>query len=176
VLPVSLEEARRHCRVDFTDDDLSIQTYLEAAIATIEGPHGIGVALSPQTWRLSMDYFPCQIVIPLGPVSEISSITYVDDAGAAAEVDEWRTDLDTEPVRIWPARDKTWPAITCEPGAVKVEFITGYESTPADLRAAVLLLTAHLYENREAVTEKAMTELPMAVDSILNRYRVGRVA
>ena len=174
---ITLAQAKRHCRVDHNDDDADITELVEVATAAIEGPNGIGIALMPQTWRMSLDYFPCEIKIPLGPVTAISSIGYTDADGDPATVASWRADLDTSPVRIWPARDTAWPAITCEPGAVKVVFTCGFASVPSDLKAALKLLVSHFYEHREAVTtDLKAIDLPMGVDAILNRYRVGRFA
>lgn len=174
---ITLAEAKRHCRVDHADDDTDITELVEVATAAIEGPNGIGIALKPQTWRMSLDYFPCEIKIPLGPVTAISSIGYTDSAGAAATIASWRVDFDTQPCRIWPARDTAWPAILCEPGAVKVTFVCGYATVPSDLKAALKLLVGHFYEHREAVTtDLKAIDLPMGVDAILNRYRVGRMA
>lgn len=175
---VSLPEAKKQCRCEYhTDDDAYLVDLVAAATAFIEGPDGIGVALSPQTWRLSLDCFPCEIRIPLGPVSAIGSVAYTDSSGDPATVLEWRVDLDTQPCRLWPARDAAWPSVTHEPGAVKVTFTTGYTACPADLKHAVRLIVGHLYEHREAVTTdiKSM-ELPMGVQHILDRYRVGRFA
>jgi uncharacterized phiE125 gp8 family phage protein len=148
---------------------------IAAATASIEGPNGIGIALSPQTWRLSLDHFPCEIVVPLGPVTAVTSVTYKDALGTDQPVGGLRYDLDQQPLRIWPARDTAWPSIYCEPGAVKVTFECGYEELPQDLRWAMLLLVGHYYENREAVSE-GLQELPMGASSILERYRVGRAA
>ncbi|MBB2819001.1 head-tail connector protein [Rhizobium phaseoli] len=174
---VSLEEAKRHLRVLHDDDNADIEAFIAAAIAAIEGPNGIGIALSPQTWRMSLDHFPCEIVIPLGPVTAVTSVAYTDAAGSPATVSGLRYDLDSSPLRIWPARDTTWPTIYCEPGAVKVTFVCGYATLPPDLRAAILLLVGHFYERREAVTtDLKAVDLPMGVSSILERYRVGRFA
>jgi uncharacterized phiE125 gp8 family phage protein len=174
---VSLVEARRHLRVLHDDDDADIEAIIDAAIAAIEGPNGIGIALSPQTWRLSLDHFPCEIVVPLGPVTAVTSVGYTDSSGSPQTVAGLRFDLDESPLRIWPARDKAWPETYCEPGAVKVTFVCGYASLPQDLRWAILLLVGHFYENREAVTyDLKAVDLPMGVASILERYRVGRFA
>lgn len=173
---VTLAEAKKHLRVSWNDEDDIIQVYLNAAIATIEGPNGIGVALGQQTWRLSLDGFPWEIRLPLGPVSSVDSITYTNENGSDATVDSWREDLDQYPARLWPERNQSWPAAYCEPGSVKVQFTTGYQTIPGDLKAAVLLIVGHLYANREAVSDTAMSEVPMAVTSIIERYRVGRFA
>ena len=174
---VELEEIKKHCRVEyFTDDDDYLTELVEVATAFIEGPYGIGICLMPQTWRLSLDYFPSEIVIPLGPVTAISGITYTDADGDSATVSTWRADLDSSPCRIWPARDTAWPVSTLQPGAVKVTFTAGYETVPSDLKAAVKLIVGNLYENREAATEIKLTDLPFGVSTILERYRAGRVA
>jgi len=174
---LNLAEAKRHLRVLHDDDDAEIEAMVAAAEAAIEGPNGIGIALLSQTWRMSLDYFPCEIVVPLGPVTAVTSVTYRDAAGAEQTVSGLRYDLDQQPLRIWPARDASWPSIYCEPGAVKVTFVCGHSELPQDLRWALLLLVGHFYENREAVTIDAnAAELPMGVASILERYRVGRVA
>ncbi|WP_457578953.1 head-tail connector protein [Ensifer adhaerens] len=174
---ISLAEAKRHLRVLHDDDDDDITELVEVATAVIEGPNGIGVALTPQTWRLSLDQFSCEITVPLGPVTEVSSIAYTDAEGNFATVASWRADLDQQPVRIWPARDAVWPSLVCEPGAVKVTFVCGYTKTPSDLKAALKLLVGHFYENREAVTtDLKAVDLPMGVAAILDRYRVGRFA
>jgi uncharacterized phiE125 gp8 family phage protein len=171
-LAVTVEDAKRHLRVFHDDEDADIEGMIGAAIAAIEGPNGIGIALTEQTWRLSLDYFPSCILVPLGPITEIVSISYGADT-----VPSWRADFDTQPLRILPARDASWPSVTCEPGAVKVEFKCGYATIPADLRWAVLLMVGHFFEHREAVTtDLNAMDLPMGVASILERYRVGRFA
>lgn len=173
---VSLEAFKKHIRVDFDDDDSGIEGYLYAAIAAVEGPNGIGIALTPQTWRMSLDYFPAEIIIPLGPVTEISEVTYTAEDGTSQSVATWRVDMDSSPCRIWPARDSVWPTSRREPSAVKITFKCGFTDVPWDLKAAIMMIGGHLYNNREAVTELSMMDLPMGVDSILDRYRVGRFA
>lgn len=174
---VTLVEAKKQLRVLHSDDDEKILSLIAAAEACIDGPTGIGIALATQTWRLSLDRFPCEIIVPLGPVTEITSVTYRNAAGVVTPVTGLRYDLDESPVRIWPARDTAWPETYCEPGAVKVTFNCGYASLPQDLRHAILLLVGHFYEHREAVTtDLNAVELPMGVSSILERYRVGRFA
>lgn len=174
---VSLAEAKRHLRVLHDEDDDVISLAIEAATASIEGPNGIGICLMPQSWRLSLDHFPCEINIPLGPVTAITSISYTDADGDPATVSSWRTDFDSQPTKVRPARDTAWPSIVCEPGAVRVLFVAGYADVPADLKWALLFTIGHFYENRESVTTDLKTvELPLGIASILERYRVGRVA
>ena len=41
------------------------------------------------------------------------------------------------------------------------------------IKAAILLLTGHLYRNREAVTGESVNELPLGVHALLWPHRVG---
>ncbi len=173
---VTLAEAKRHLRVFHDDDDADITSIVAAAEAVIEGPNGIGIALLQQTWRLSLDRFPCEIIVPLGPVNGVTSVTYRDSDGVEQAVSGLRYDVDQQPFRIWPARNTSWPSVNCESGGVKVTFECGHELLPQDLRWALLLLVGHFYENREAIADTSLAELPMGVASILERYRVGRMA
>src|ERR1051325_2697831 len=79
VAPLDLARAKSHLRVDSADEDADIQDYLDDAIAAVDGPNGAGLALITQTWRMSLDSWQHgRITIPLRPVQEIVSITYLD--------------------------------------------------------------------------------------------------
>jgi uncharacterized phiE125 gp8 family phage protein len=169
------EEAKRHMNIFHADDDSLVDLYVAAATEFIEGPNGIGVALRQQTWRLSLDCFPAEIRIPLGPVTGVSAVKYTDAVGEEHNVTEFRLDKDAQPARLLPAAGSSWPAANA-PGAVKVEFTCGYTEPPFILKAAVLLLAGHLYLNREAVGDGSLRELPFGVERILEHYRVGRFA
>lgn len=54
------------------------------------------------------------------------------------------------------------------PNATMVE---GSIPMTGDIRAAILLMAGHLYENRTAVVEKQVYAVPMAVDYLLAPYR-----
>jgi len=72
---------------------------------------------------------------------------------------------------------ESWPSTTLRPhNGVCVTFIAGYGATassvPLKVKQAMLLLIGHLYEHREAVTDKQLTNAPLAVDSLLWQERV----
>lgn len=178
-VPVSLAEAKAHLLVDDNDSDGLIAAYTQRAIAVIDGPFGIGRCMVTQTWRMSLDQFPFgPFTIPLGPVASVTSIKYLDAGGAEQTLDPasyWQS-LNRSPAEIHPAYGVSWPTYRAMPGSVKVDFVAGTPAAavPADLKAAVLLLVGSYYANREAVNVgDSVTELPLGVTSILNRYRVG---
>lgn len=178
--PVTLQEAKDHLRVDSTDEDTLIQNAITAATAYIDGPYGIGRALVEQQWDLHLDCFPWgRIVLPLNPVQSVDEITYTDTAGNTQTLasSAYIASVTREPATIEPAYNRNWPSTRLVADAVKVRFTAGYADVPRDLKAAILWLTAHMYENRSPVSVgDNVSSMPFAVQSILDRYRAGAVA
>lgn len=179
--PVTLAEVKAYLRVEHNDEDALIQTLIDAAVACIDGPDGIGIAMVEQEWELSLDRFPIgAIILPLTPCMSVEAITYTDANGDEQELDEalYQVDTVSRPARILPAVGTSWPAT--QSGAVNtvtIEATFGYDSVPKNLNVALFWLCGHYYENREAVVMNAApAELPLGVEKILNAYRVGRVA
>lgn len=187
-LPVGLAEAKAFLRVDSTSEDALIESAIEQATAYVDGPNGIGRALVEQQWDLRLDCFPWgRIVLPLVPVRSVDEITYTDTAGSTQTLASSRyiASVAREPATIEPEWNENWPSVRLVADAVKVRFTAGYEpgtgsqygaNVPADLRAAILWLVAHIYENRVPATAESMGSLPLSVESILSRYRAGAVA
>lgn len=178
--PITLSEAKQHCRVDFADDDALITGLIGAALSEMEGPNGAGLALMPQEWKLSLDCFPRVIEIPMMPVTGVTSIAYTDTDGVVQALDSsaYKVDIDSFPARITPAYGTSWPATRWETGAVKIVFGAGYANAagvPDDLKAALKLIISHRYENRESVSAgTSFHEVPDTARGILDRYAVGR--
>jgi uncharacterized phiE125 gp8 family phage protein len=54
--PVSLQEAKQHCRVDISEDDALISGYIKSARQQAE--QICRRAFMPQTWQIALDKFP----------------------------------------------------------------------------------------------------------------------
>lgn len=171
---VSIQEAKEHLRVDADVDDALIQRYIAAAQDYIEGPYGYGVLLGTQRWVAYFQGFSTFMYLPLYPVQSIVELRYVDLAGDTQTFASFRADLIGNPSRLVPAPGAYWPATDPrEPNAVSVEFEGGYEVVPEDLRQAVLLLVAHMYEMRQPyIPSGSLTKVPMAIEAILGKYAV----
>ena len=174
--PVTLDEAKAQLRLDIADDDGLLAGYLIAAREHIEGQ--IKRDLVTKTWDYTIDWaWPVRgvkqhIRLPINPVQSVTSVSYVDEAGATQTLatSQYTVAARTSYSYVTPAYDVTWNTTRRVPDAVTVRFVSGYLHCPQDLKAAVMLLAAHFYENREAVTAKAMSEVPLSVDALLSPY------
>lgn len=178
--PVSLVEAKAHLRVDVADDDTLITALIVAARQTAETyTHR---AIPAQTWDLKLDsffdrdyYADGAIWLPKPPVSSITSVTYLDGAGASqtwAATTGWLSDLPSGPwarrARIYPAYAVQYPATYGVPNAVTIRFVAGYTTVPEGLKAAMKLLMGNWYQHRESVIVGTIAqELPSTVAALL---------
>lgn len=177
--PLVPQEAIDHLRLEAsTSEDALLAAWVTAAREVVE--HRTQRSLLTQTWELTLEGFPCGRVIhlPRPPLKSVTSITYVDTAGASQTLATSAYQVDTTGIvgRIRPAYATPWPPTRCQFNAVTIRFVAGYgdpAAVPAALKAAMQLLLANWYENREAViTGTIATQLPLGVEALLDPYQV----
>lgn len=196
VEPVTLAEAKAHCRISIDDDDDLVDGLIVAARQMVEGE--LRRALISQRWELTLDGFPAadhwmlwraspglrddSIRLPMPALLSVESITYVDTDGTTQTLDEADYQVITgTPGAIHPAYGTCWPSTRCQPEAVTVSFTAGYgdsaDDVPRCVRQALLLYVGHLYEHREAAQEPSVGNgpsiLPLGVAALLNPERTG---
>jgi uncharacterized phiE125 gp8 family phage protein len=173
--PISATEAKAHCRVDHSLDDTLIGTLITAARQRIETWQRRQLVTA--TWDWKLDDFPRDgdrtFYVPLPPLQSITSITYVDADGNSQTLSSsvYTVDAVSEPGRIVEAYGQSWPATRKQPNAVTVRFVAGYglaAAVPEATKAALKLLVGHWFANREAVQPGTLTELPLAVERLLD--------
>jgi hypothetical protein len=108
------------------------------------------------------------------------TITYTPDAGASTttlDVAEYRVDRQATPGVCRPLYGKTWPSHLMDQNSTVVTWYAGYSvtgtSVPAPVKAAILLLVAHLWKHREASAEVTLTEIPFGVKTMLSTISWG---
>jgi uncharacterized phiE125 gp8 family phage protein len=173
---VTWGEVARHLRIEDESERALVESYVEAATLHLDAEYGIlaGFTLGAQTWELYLDAFPSgAILIPLSPLIEVLSVGYVDEDGFGQAVDALNYVVDNKGRDGWvvPIEGFSWPSTFAGINAVTVTFIAGNVTVPAPLKQAVLLLTGHLYENRETVTPLTMNEIPIGVYNLVAPYR-----
>lgn len=186
--PIDLPLARTHCELgDDTTHDSLLQVFIAAARQKVESI--TNRALITQAWYWKGDSFPGyggRIVLPRPPLVSITSISYVDTNGDtqtwAAGATGYQLVKPAGPTAayasILPSYSLYYPVARTQPEAVTVEYVCGYgdaNSVPAAIKAAMLLLIGHWFENREAIgADLTFAEMPMGVDALLGPYTVDR--
>lgn len=200
--PVSLDEAKDHLRVTSDLEDGRIAGCILAARVnaeritrctfrtqtidcTYDSPYGCWPEIRRSNGHATYygNYCQQRLELPVTPVQSVESISYVDGDGSEQTLgdDQWVAVLDRTVAYIEPAYGVTWPGVRAQSQAITVEVVAGWpdDQFPEDLRQALLLLTAHFYENRAAVTTggraEIPTEVPLALEAILSGYAVKRV-
>jgi uncharacterized phiE125 gp8 family phage protein len=174
---VTLDEAKRHLRVDFDEDDQLITGLIAAATRHLE--QELGMALAQQEWRQDLPRFADKMRLRPGPVDLASvSLDYRDEAGAEQSLagSVYRTHADAEGAYVRIASGESWPATYDREDAVSISFTAGVaaEDVPADLKVAILLHMAFLYEKRESHSDTNITPTG-AYDMLLWNYRRPKV-
>ena len=173
--PCSLTEIKAQLGQTLDTDDTLIGRKITAAREYVE--RMTGRTLIDTTLELVLDVFPrAAIAVPNGPLSSVTSVTYIAADGTETVLDSGAYTVDTDSDRIAPG-DDGWPSTDSAINAVRVRYVAGYgdEATdvPEPLREAILLLSAHWYENREAtLVGLSAQSLPYGVDAVINQYRV----
>jgi len=175
--PVSISEAKKHCRVDYVADDSYINDLVAVARRRVESM--TGRQLVTATYELRMDEWYEMILLPRPPVQSVTKIEYVDGDGTTTTVSSgtYNTDTDSETGRITEAHGEAWPTARDVVNAVTVTYDAGYggsaSDVPADIRHAMKLLIGHYYEQREQVTVRGVPrEIPRGVSALLSPYKV----
>lgn len=189
-LPVTLEEAKDHLRVDFDDDDAVLTRLISVATARLDGREGmLGRCLMPQVWHLGLPAFLPEIPLPLPPLISIDAVGYVDQAGATQTLDPSAYQVvgvgDADMARLRPAYGTSWPSTRAVSDAVTIDFTAGYQpealspplapsaAVPERLRQAILMLVGTLYDDSRTTTvETKVAPLPFGFDDLIRDYRL----
>ena len=184
VEPVTLSEAKAHCRVDTSDDDTYISTLITAAREWCE--QYLDRSLIHQQYVMRLDAFPHEIELPRPPMATSGTTTAVtltytlgDDSTATLSATEYRVDRNSTPGVVRQLRAGTWPANLDDQNAISVTWWAGYgasgSSVPAAIKHAILMLVSHWYETRGATlsTGAVPQEVPFAVRPLLDSVKWG---
>lgn len=169
VEPVSLADAKAHCRVDGADEDSWFSTIAIPA-ARRAAEHELGRRLVTQTWEAVYDEFPAYGVALAPGVLTIESVKYVATDATEQTLDPAAYVLDAEstPSFALPAAGTAWPATASAANTVRVRFTCGYGATaahvPGEVRQWILMHIGTAYKMRESLAHgQPVAELP-------NRY------
>lgn len=196
--PVTLAEAKAQCHVDIPNDDALIAGYILDARDYVERETQRAIITqtfdfkaAPSAWSGGSESWPVYwdgscaeyrvgILLPKPPLQSITSVSYVDTAGAtqvlaADQYQVVKANGDSHEGLIVPAYGVVWPAVRTMPEAITVRFVAGYgglESVPHGIRQAMLMMIGHWYRHREAVDANNLGEIAFAVQALLSHFRI----
>lgn len=157
VEPITLAEAKAHCRVDHATDDSLIQGYITTAREYVEDY--IDRSLVTQRLVMKLDAFPGEIELPRPPMASTGTATAVivtyttGEAGGTATLSTtaYRVDRDSTPGVIRTTYAGSWPSHLLDQNSVTVTWWAGYgdpASVPQRVKNAMLMCVHELYEKR----------------------------
>jgi uncharacterized phiE125 gp8 family phage protein len=128
-----------------------------------------------ESWRpLVQNPHYSTLKIPVSPISAVASVKYLDLNAVEQTIDTATYTVDTvsRPGRVVLNQGAYWPFTRIQANAVTVEFTAGYgaaSAVPEGLKIAVKLLAGHWYNNRDAVGEQTLAELPLGIRSLIDQ-------
>lgn len=177
--PVTLAEAKKQCEVaeaiGFHDEHLA--DLIKAAREQVE--HDAGIACATGTFTYKLSQWPCgeYFEIPLRPVTSITSIVYVDNAGSSTTWTSTNYSLETSTVQpiVRLTYGNYFPTIRGDINGITVTLVAGYAagSVPRMVKQAVLFLVNHWFVSRDTVSIGTISpSIEMTYDALI--ARLGR--
>lgn len=181
-LPVDQFKSHLRHGTGFGEDSLQnavLKGFLRAAIAAIEARTGKVLISRTFSWKLAGWRDRSGQGFPVAPVASVLQVTLINalESETDVPVSQFRLEQDFQRPRLRPV-GSALPMIPTG-GSVRIRFLAGFASSwdtlPADLAQAALLLAAHYYEYRN---ETALSDgcMPFGVTSLVQRYRPMRLA
>ena len=181
IKPVTLNDAKRHLNIGLanTDHNLKIAECITAARERVEAM--TNRKMLTQTVTYYWDEWPSgdALVLPYGKLQSVTSISYKDTDG------DWNTwsstnyvvQTDGEPGKVVLDYGKSWPTTTLHPSKpIRVIYSCGYGtlagSVPYQLKSAILLLTADLFEQRETEVFGVTHTKLNTIGALVANYRI----
>lgn len=177
--PVTVEEAKAHCRVDSDHEDDLIAAWIDTAVDLLDGPTGmLGRAIVRQEWLLELASWSGAIVLPVEPVLSVG-VAYLDQGGAEQDVDVDMTWLQRTPgmaPELHFASGFTQPALSAsDPYPVRITMVCGFgdaADVPPAIKMAMKMMVEHWHEHRGVVAAGgSVSEIPMSAQALLGRWR-----
>lgn len=180
--PVTLAEAKQHCRIDTTDDDAYVSSLIAAAREWCEA-YCEETFLHTQ-YKMTLDSFPVEIEIPRPPMATSGTVTAVtitytleNQTTATLSTDQYRVDRDSVPGVLRTNYNGSWPSHLLDYNAVTVTWWGGRGSSGSAVdqrfKNAILWLVGYWYERRMAAEGVNLSEIPFGVKSLLDNAKWG---
>ncbi len=156
--PVTLSEAKK--QLEIASSDTSHDTHLTALIgaAREQWEHDTDSVTCFQTLRLRVGNFFDGFKLLKSPIHSVTSIQYYDGNNTLQTLSASLYQLHVDEIRL--AYQVSLPSTVSRWDAWQVTYKAGYsqdgQSVPEAARAAILMLVAHYFENRDMLMAEAL--------------------
>ena len=182
--PITLAQACDQVRQEVGNDDTYINALIPLARQYVENMSGQFLCL--RTLSFMWDEFPFpsgEMVLPLGPLNSITSITYRDLANTLQTFDPSLYQVDTNSIlgAAYLPLFNYWPMQICQSHSVKITGVFGFGSVasgliPAPLIHAVKMALSHFYEERAPISMGLQPfKVPDTLEALVAQYRTNWV-
>lgn len=172
-LPIRVADARAQLRIDDERLDGMIDLWLQGLTAHLE--QITQRALITQRWQFFYSGFSNDMVLPMTPVVNIESITYLDRHGQRQTLDPSQYELVQNSVRTYLtlSSQSPLPQTGEVDRAVDITCQCGYGDDPSDVPASLrLYLMMRLVEQFDSASNGSAPAQTSFADYLLEPYRV----
>lgn len=160
--PVTLEQAKRQCRIFHDDDDGYLSDLIPVARSHVE--KYCGALFAEREVELVADDWADLVLLPITPVVDVAAVTYTDMDGVDQTVGEGVYEVING--GLSPLYGQNWPAKRYG-SRIIVAAMVGYADADPVARHAMLLLISDMYARREPEPAVERTNL----DDLLANHR-----
>lgn len=161
----SLNVVKNHLKVDYTEEDALITSYIETAHNFVEDYTNIAIGVQNFEEHLTADITEEYVFLSMNPLVSITSVVAID------EVDGTEQDVTSDIIKITNALGTRLK--TEKKKSYKVTYSAGVAlaDIPKQMHQAILLSVSDMFENRiEKVKQKRTS-----VEYLLNQVSIKRI-
>lgn len=178
--PITLAEAKLHCRVDTDADDTRLTSAIVAARIVAESRTNRAIVSQTREakfsdWPGTDDRGVQQVFrLPGAPLTSVTSVKYYDGNGTEQTLASTVYDVLTasEPGEVVLKPGQSWPAIQNDKRApITIRYVCGYtdaDAVPDDIKIAMHMLIAHWYKIGETTVAGMISKTPFGTEVLLD--------
>lgn len=167
---ITTARAKDHLRLDYDDDDTMVNTLILVAQELVE--QYCDCKFGVNTFEAYWDYSHPIVHIPKFGAKSAVTFDQLNDSGAYETIaaSDYILDTKTNPMRV---QMLGYNAVPNQLNRYRLSFTTtiAEASIPSYVEQAMLMIIAHLYENRQDAGYRRVHEAPMNSRYLLDRYR-----
>ena len=172
---ISLDEARKHCRILGTDDDDTLRIYIEAARNHVESLMENALVEGTYAFYFNTSKSHYHIYKPIVSITtfEYNIVTNTGAYGGSLSGSDYHMDTEQGLITI---NDSTMTDLYAQSNAIKITAVVGQPNIgiiKGDIKLAMLLMIGHWFENREeTIVGTTAAQIPTGARDLLAPYKV----